>query len=87
MPSAGWWIKIDDPQSLAALQSLAPTITGLTQDLQVLTASSIDGDDRALTTVTAEVDRQQVLDDGLGSAARRAGRADYMRLPALLTLI
>lgn len=64
LPSVGWWVRIDHFDTLAALQSMTPTVTGLTQNLQLLTAGSITGEDRALTTVLAETVRQQVLDDG-----------------------
>lgn len=64
MPSSGWWVRMDHPDTLRALQNLAPTVAGMTQSLQVLTAGSISGEDRAITTILAEVARQQVLDDG-----------------------
>lgn len=64
LPRAGWWVKVDDLDTLSALQRLAPTVPGLTESLQVLTATSIYGEDRDLTTLLAQVIRMQVLDDG-----------------------
>jgi hypothetical protein len=64
MPAQGWWVQMDHPDTLAALERLAPTVSGMTEVLQVLTAGSISGENRAVTTLLAEVIRQQVLDDG-----------------------
>lgn len=64
LPRSGWWVQIDHVDTLAALQSMAPTVSGLTQDLQLLTAGSITGENRALTTLLAQTARDQVLDDG-----------------------
>lgn len=64
LPARGWWVKMDHPDTLAALERLAPTMAGMTEVLQVLTAGSISGESRPVTTLLAEVIRQQVLDDG-----------------------
>ncbi|MGT2464100.1 hypothetical protein [Sinomonas atrocyanea] len=64
LPRTGWWVKVDDRGTLAALERLAPTVPGLTESLQVLTATSIYGEDRDLTTLLAQATRMQILDDG-----------------------
>lgn len=64
LPHKGWWVKVDDRYTLAALERLAPTVPGLTESLQVLTATSIYGEDRDLITLLAQANRMQVLDDG-----------------------
>lgn len=64
LPREGWWVQIDHPETLKALQSLAPTTQGMTERLQVLTSSSIKGEDRDLTTLIAHTVREQALDDG-----------------------
>ncbi|NSX36545.1 hypothetical protein HTS88_08990 [Pseudarthrobacter oxydans] len=64
MPHSGWWARMDHPDTLNALEKLAPTVPGMTEVLQVLTAGSTSSEDRAVTTILAEIIRQQVLDDG-----------------------
>lgn len=64
MPRSGSWVRMDHPDTLNALEKLAPTVPGMTEVLQVLTAGSINGENRAVTTLLAEIIRQQVLDDG-----------------------
>lgn len=64
MPRSGWWVKMDHPDTLSALERLTPTVPGMTEVLQVLTAGSISGENRVVTTLLAEIIRQQVLDDG-----------------------
>lgn len=64
LPRQGWWVQIDDPYTLRALEALAPTTAGLTERLQLLTAGSFTGDDRDLTTLLAHIIRGTLLDDG-----------------------
>lgn len=64
LPSQGWWVQIDHADTLSALENLAPTTAGLTERLQLLTAGSLTGDDRDLTTLLAHVIRGTELDDG-----------------------
>lgn len=64
LPSAGWWIRIDCKETLSAFQRLTPAVSGMTEDLQFLTAGSITGESRDLTTILAQTAREQVLDDG-----------------------
>lgn len=64
LPREGWWVQIDHPETLKALQSLAPTTKGMTERLQVLTSGSIEGEDRDLTTLIAHIIRELKLEDG-----------------------
>lgn len=64
LPRKGWWVLIDDATTLNALQHLAPTAQGVTEQLQMLTAGSIMGESRDLTTLLAQAIRAQTLDDG-----------------------
>lgn len=63
MPTAGWWIQVDHPDSLDALRRQA---FGLLPDhpFGELWASHLEGDNRALTTSLANHIRNLVLDDG-----------------------
>lgn len=64
LPSDGWWIKIDHKDTLSAFQHLTPPVKGMTAALQFLTAGSITGNNRALTTILSQTAREQVLDNG-----------------------
>ncbi|WP_448072276.1 hypothetical protein [Georgenia yuyongxinii] len=64
LPSSGWWVQIDHPQTLAALAHLVPTEAGVTDQVRLLTSASIEGEDRGLTTLLAHVVREMLLDDG-----------------------
>lgn len=64
LPGQGWWVQIDDAATLRALEALTPPTAGLTERLQLLTAGSLTGDDRDLTTLLAHIIRGTVLDDG-----------------------
>ena len=64
LPRNGWWVQLDDADTLQALQHLAPTTVGMTEQLQLLTSGSIAGENRDLTTLLAHIVRGQMLDDG-----------------------
>lgn len=64
LPRQGWWVQIDDPDTLRALERLTPTTVGMTERLQLLTSGSLSGEDRALTTLLAHTIRGSTLDDG-----------------------
>lgn len=64
LPSEGWWVVMDHHDTLAALQRMTPTIRGMTVGLKLLTAGSITGENRALTTLLAQTVRDQTLEDG-----------------------
>ena len=64
LPRNGWWVQIDDANTLQALQRLAPTTAGVTEQLQMLTSGTITGENRDLTTLLAHVVRGLTLDDG-----------------------
>ena len=64
LPSEGWWVLIDHQATLAALQRMTPTVRGTSMGLRLLTAGSIMGENRALTTILAQTIRDQTLEDG-----------------------
>lgn len=64
LPRNGWWVQIDHPDTLAALEIHVPTMAGHQEELRVLTAGNITGEDRDLTTLIAQTIREMVLDDG-----------------------
>jgi hypothetical protein len=64
LPRQGWWVQIDDPDTLRALETMAPTTAGMTERLQFLTSGSLTGEDRDLTTLLAHTIRGAALDDG-----------------------
>lgn len=57
LPSQGWWVVIDHPDTLQALAALAP-------QLGLVFSGDIEGEDRALTTSIAQEIRDAMLDDG-----------------------
>lgn len=64
LPRQGWWVRIDHPDTLKALESLAAATAGATGEVTMLTATEVTGPDRDLTTLLAHVIRRQTLDDG-----------------------
>ena len=64
LPYKGWWVQIDDPDTLLTLQDKAPTVQGITERLQLLTSGSLGGEDRDLTTLLAHTIRGVTLHDG-----------------------
>lgn len=64
LPLSGWWVQIDHPDTLAALETHLPAMAGHLEEVKVLTAGNITGEDRDLTTLIAHTIRQTVLDDG-----------------------
>jgi hypothetical protein len=64
LPGQGWWVQIDDPDTLRALETMTPTTAGMTERLQLLTSGSLTGEDRDLTTLLAHAIRGSALDDG-----------------------
>ena len=48
LPRQGWWVQIDDPDTLTALEAMTPTTAGMTERLQFLTSGSLTGEDRDL---------------------------------------
>lgn len=63
LPTQGWWVQIDHADTFAALEAVAPTVPGLTERLQLITAGDVTGEDRSLTTLLAHLIRTQDLDD------------------------
>lgn len=61
LPSNGWWVRIDHPDTLLAAQEAGRTTPGLTTDIW---SGDIEGSERAVTTLIAEYIRGVVLDDG-----------------------
>ncbi len=61
LPREGWWVQIDHAHTLSALERLTPRVTGL--PVGPLTSGTIEGEDRAMTTLLAHVIRAQILDD------------------------
>ena len=57
MPRSGSWARMDHPDTLNTLEKLAPTVPGMTEILQVLTAGCINGENRAVKTLLAEIIR------------------------------
>lgn len=64
LPRQGWWVRINHPDTLKALEGLASAMPGATGSITMLTATEVTGLDRNLTTLLAHTIRQQVLDDG-----------------------
>lgn len=64
LPRRGWWVRIDHADSLRALEGLASRTPGATGVAAMLTATEVTGLDRDLTTLLADLIRQQTLDDG-----------------------
>jgi hypothetical protein len=64
LPRTGWWVQIDHADTLAALEAMTPTMSGLVDRIRLLTGGDVMGEDRALTTILAHTVREQTLDDG-----------------------
>lgn len=64
LPRQGWWVRIDDAETLRSLEHLASTAPGAPGEVTMLTATEVTGPDRDLTTLLAHIIRQQALDDG-----------------------
>ena len=64
LPRDGWWVRIDHADTLVALEELIPNVTGMTERLKLLTSGAVEGEDRDLTTLVADVIRHQVIDNG-----------------------
>lgn len=64
LPLTGWWVQIDDPDTLLSIQRIAPTVHGMSERLQLLTSGSLGGEDRDLTTLLAHIIRGLTLYDG-----------------------
>ncbi|WP_168199885.1 RES domain-containing protein [Citricoccus sp. SGAir0253] len=64
LPRQGWWVRIDHPDTLNALENLASATAGAMGEVTMLTATEVTGPNRDLTTLLAHVIRQQMLDDG-----------------------
>lgn len=64
LPRHGWWVRIDDADTLRSLERLASTAPGAPGKVAMLTATEVNGPDRDVTTLLAHVIRQQTLDDG-----------------------
>lgn len=64
LPRSGWWVQIDHPETLAALETHLPAMAGSGQELRVLTAGNITGEDKDLTSLIAQAIRERILDDG-----------------------
>lgn len=64
LPRQGWWVRIDHPDTLKALEELAAATAGAMGQVTMLTATEVTGPNRDLTTLLAHVIRSQMLDDG-----------------------
>ncbi|NUL49018.1 hypothetical protein F7P69_28005 [Cellulosimicrobium funkei] len=64
LPRQGWWVRIDHPDTLKALEDLASATAGAMGQVAMLTATEVTGPNRDLTTLLAHLIRQQTLDDG-----------------------
>ena len=64
LPGDGWWVKIDHVDTITALENLAPTVPGMTEQVKLLTSGAIESENRDLTTLLAQVIREQQLFDG-----------------------
>lgn len=61
LPREGWWVLIDDADTLPHSKNLAPGVEGMTEQLQLLTSGSVVSDNRALTTLLANCTAMQFL--------------------------
>jgi hypothetical protein len=64
LPGEGWWVRIDHVDTIAALERLTPTVAGTTEQVKLLTSGAVESENRDLTTLLAQVIRQQHLFDG-----------------------
>ncbi|HRO93952.1 hypothetical protein [Citricoccus sp.] len=64
LPRQGWWVRIDHPDTLKALEELASVTAGAMGEVTMLTATEVTGPDRDLTTLLAHVIKRQMLGDG-----------------------
>lgn len=64
LPRDGWWVQIDHANTLRALETLVPSLEGMTEKLRFLTSGSITNEDRDLTTLIAHHLRGLTLEDG-----------------------
>ena len=63
LPSDGWWIDIEHPDSIAALEVHGGSTMRM-HDVTALTTAHLRGDNRSLTTTLAEYAYRAPLDDG-----------------------
>lgn len=61
MPTRGWWVQVDHPDTLQVIQRAQRTIPGLPDELW---SSHLENADRGVTTLIAEHIRGLELDDG-----------------------
>ncbi|MGP4968536.1 hypothetical protein [Glutamicibacter ardleyensis] len=64
LPRSGWWVKIDHANTLRALETLVPSLNGMSERIKFLTSGSITNEDRDMTTLIAHTLREVTLDDG-----------------------
>lgn len=64
LPRHGWWVQIDHANTLRALETLIPSLNGMSERINFLTSGSITNEDRDMTTLIAHTLRELTLDDG-----------------------
>lgn len=62
LPTTGWWIDIEHPDSIAAIERAMGSFLG-SQGVRSLTTSVLRSDNRFVTTMIAELLRSRQLDD------------------------